>query len=188
MEELLATLSPSDRADLTTCVRKIQGILSAKERPSSAVRIVRATASQAVHARQLLNEYYRELTIVQKDTEDAIQDFLSRSDSALWIAYVNTVPAGCVALRPLSKPRSAAECKRLYVRARFRGQGIADALMDALEESAMKNGLSWIYLDTKDDLNAAITLYRRRGYMDCKRYNDNPQATIFLRKALTRKK
>jgi len=78
----------------------------------------------------------------------------------------------------------AGECKRLYVRPKARGRRIADKLLDALEDFARSNGLRWIYLDTYDDLKAAIALYRKRGYVPCERYNDNPQATVFLRKSL----
>jgi hypothetical protein len=33
-------------------------------------------------------------------------------------------------------------------------------------------------------LQAAIAFYERHGYLRCDRYNDNPQATIFMRKRL----
>jgi GNAT superfamily N-acetyltransferase len=63
-------------------------------------------------------------------------------------------------------------------------RGIAEALLDALEDHARASNLSWIYLDSKDDLLAAMTFYRQRGYQPCERYNENAQATIFLRRAL----
>jgi GNAT superfamily N-acetyltransferase len=91
---------------------------------------------------------------------------------------------GCVVLRKLDSIPFAAECKRLYVQPTARGHGTADKLMDALEDFALSKGLHWIYLDSYDDLKAAISLYRKRGYLSCKRYNDNPQATVFLRKNL----
>jgi len=53
---------------------------------------------------------------------------------------------------------------------------------DVQEEFARKAGLEWIYLDTYDDLKPAIAIYERRGYQRCERYNDNPQATLFMRK------
>ncbi len=59
--------------------------------------------------------------------------------------------------------------------------------MDAVENFARDKGLKWVYLDSHDGLKAAISLYRKRGYVQCKRYNDNPQATIFLRKNLGRR-
>jgi len=57
--------------------------------------------------------------------------------------------------------------------------------MQAAEDHARSVGLHWIYLDTKDDFTAAIALYKRRGYEEIPRFNDNPQATIFLRKSVT---
>ena len=47
-------------------------------------------------------------------------------------------------------------------------------------------GMRWMYLDTKPEFATAIALYRRRGYHECARYNDNAQATLFLRKDLSR--
>jgi ribosomal protein S18 acetylase RimI-like enzyme len=74
--------------------------------------------------------------------------------------------------------------KRLYVRPESRGQHIADRLLEALEEYAFEAGYRALYLDTKDDLVVAIHFYQRHGYGLCERYNDNPQATIFMRKDL----
>jgi GNAT superfamily N-acetyltransferase len=67
---------------------------------------------------------------------------------------------------------------------KYRRRGLAEALMQALETHALQVGYNAVYLDTKDDLHAAITLYGRLGYERCERYNDNPQATIFMRKFL----
>jgi ribosomal protein S18 acetylase RimI-like enzyme len=150
----------------------------------SPTRIVRATVSQAADAWILLNEYYSEVEVVQRDTPETVREFLTNPDSGLWIAYAGDMPAGCVVLRPLKVFQSSGECKRLYVRAQFRRRGIAEALLDALEDYAVKSSLSWVYLDSKDDLPVAIAFYRRRGYEPCERYNDNPQATVFLRKSL----
>jgi hypothetical protein len=36
----------------------------------------------------------------------------------------------------------------------------------------------------KDDLKTAIRFYRERGYEECPRYNENPQATVFLRRKM----
>ena len=66
----------------------------------------------------------------------------------------------------------------------FGESGAIHRLMDELEAFARETQMNWIYLDTYDDLKAAIALYIRRGYETCERYNDNPQATVFLRKKL----
>jgi GNAT superfamily N-acetyltransferase len=100
------------------------------------------------------------------------------------LAYLGEAAVGCVVLRMLDSIPLAGECKRLYVQPAARGHRIADKLLDAQEDFARSKGLRWIYLDSYDDLKAAIALYRKRGYTSCERYNENPQATIFLRKQL----
>jgi ribosomal protein S18 acetylase RimI-like enzyme len=147
-------------------------------------RIHRATAADLNDARHLLHEYFDVINVVLRDDDAAIRAFLNDASSAMWIAYVNDVPAACVAMRPLAEVPGATECKRLYVKPEYRRLGLADALMEALESHAAQAGHDAVYLDTKDDLIGAIKLYDRLGYERCARYNDNPQATIFMRKRL----
>jgi hypothetical protein len=39
-------------------------------------------------------------------------------------------------------------------------------------------------LDTTNEMVAAARLYERNGFVRCERYNENPQAAIFMRKRL----
>ncbi|WP_031494870.1 GNAT family N-acetyltransferase [Bryobacter aggregatus] len=126
---------------------------------------------------ELLEEYYDAIQVVQRDSEAQTEALFREPGNGVWVALLDGKAVGCVVLR-------AGECKRLYVQEAARGRGIADQLMQALEDFAREQGLEWLYLDSHDGLQAAIALYRRRGYLDCERYNDNPQATIFLRKRL----
>ena len=87
-------------------------------------------------------------------------------------------------LRPLEDLPRSGECKRLYVQPKARRRGIAGDLLTELERHALAAGLDWTYLDSKDDLLGALSLYRKRSYATCHRYNTNPQATVFLRKDL----
>jgi len=148
------------------------------------ISVLRATALQADAAFALIEEYYEAIGVVVRDDRAALEHYLAAPDSPIWIATVDALPAGCVMLRPLPQIALAAEVKRLYVRPAFRGLRLAHALMQAAEEYARRAGLHWLYLDTKDDLHAAIRFYLGTGYQSCPRYNDNPQATLFLRKRL----
>jgi GNAT superfamily N-acetyltransferase len=146
-----------------------------------AVRIVRLSEAND-DASRLLEEYYEAVSVVQRDTPEAIQQIITDASSGMWVAYLREKAVGCVLLRRLFSIPFAGECKRLYVRPEARGNGLAGALLDAQEAFARSKGLQWIYLDSYDDLKAAIGLYKERGYLPCERYNDNPQATVFLRK------
>ncbi|MDE1154622.1 MAG: GNAT family N-acetyltransferase [Acidobacteriaceae bacterium] len=132
----------------------------------------------------LLNEYYEAIDVTLRDTPETLSALLADPQNGLWLAYGDSAPLGCVVLRPLPSIPQALECKRLYVRPQARGIGLAAMLMHTLEDFAAEQGAQWIYLDSKDDLDAARALYRSLGYQPCERYNDNPQATIFLRKQL----
>jgi ribosomal protein S18 acetylase RimI-like enzyme len=141
-----------------------------------------------VDAFELIEEYYNLLDIMVRDNRDVIAHYVAENNSGIWVAYEVTdgkppKPVGCVLMRPLELDNSV-EVKRLYVRPGCRGAGVAQLLMKELELEAKLQGNHNIYLDTKDDLIAAINFYRRFGYIDCERYNDNPQATIFMRKSL----
>ncbi len=134
----------------------------------------------------LIEEYYDSIDVVVRDDRDTILHYaLDKESSGIWLAYSGDIAVGCVLLRPLpTVSATAVEVKRLYVKENFRGKGIPHALMGALEDCARDLQNEWIYLDTKDDLIAAIKFYEKFGYERCERYNDNPQATIFMRKHL----
>lgn len=135
-------------------------------------------------AQALLNEYYEAIQVIQRDTPADVRKIVEAPGSGVWLAYLGDEAVGCVVLRRLPSIPSASECKRLYVRPRARGNRIADRLLDAQEDYACSQGIDWIYLDSFDDLETAIALYERRGYERCARFNDNPQATLFMRKRL----
>jgi len=145
------------------------------------VRIVRLRAANN-DALEILKEYYEAVHVVQRDKPEDIQKIIEAPASGIWLAYSRDQVVGCVVLRKLQSAPLSSECKRLYVKPAVRGNRIADMLLDAQEEYARNQGLDWIYLDSYDDLKAAIALYERRGYKRCERYNDNPQATLFMRK------
>jgi GNAT superfamily N-acetyltransferase len=181
--------------------------------PSPAIAVHRATALEADIAFSLIEEYYEAIGVIVRDDRAALEHYLASPESSIWMAYApatggpasasggpsvgpyppapaaaptsaNATPAGCVMLRPLPEIPQASEVKRLYVRPAFRNLGLAHALMQAAEDHARREGQCWLYLDTKDDLHDAIRFYLSTGYTHCPRYNDNPQATIFLRKRL----
>lgn len=181
IRELLTNTSQQDREALVSSLSTVRSILSRSlQQP---LRVVRLTAPND-EAHQILDEYYEAVQVIQRDKPGTMQKLIDESDSGIWLAYLRDEVVGCVVLRNMPAIHHAAECKRLYVKPSARGHRIADALLDAQEEYARTQKIQWIYLDTHDGLKTAITLYDRRGYEPCKRYNDNPQATLFMRKRI----
>ena len=185
IHELLAPLNTEERAIFVQALGMARSLLS--RAAQSALRVVRLR-TLTPEASELLQEYYDAVNVVVRDTPGQVRKLIRARHGGLWLAYLGEAPVGCVVLRELQARTAAGECKRLYVRPSARGTGVASALMDALEQCAKAEGLRSIYLDTHDGLKAAINLYRKRGYQECDRYNDNPQATVFLRKQLRRSK
>ena len=147
--------------------------------------IRRATPDDFLAALELVKEYFETIGVWLRDSPSEFRDYLVGNDRGVWLAFAGLEPVGCIALHPLAMPPRSGEIKRLYVKPAHRRQGLAECLLNALEEFAVKiAGYEWLYLDTKDDLLSAIRFYELRGYQRCERYNANPQATIFMRKSL----
>ncbi|WP_322175503.1 GNAT family N-acetyltransferase [Acutalibacter caecimuris] len=79
-----------------------------------------------------------------------------------WVAYVDGFPAGCIAYR--KREDGAGEVKRLHVRQRYRGRGLSKSLLKTLESHARGQGCQKLYLDTRSNLEPAVSLYRAFGF------------------------
>ncbi len=146
--------------------------------------IYRASLEQAGAAYAIVCDYYEAAKVVARDSIAEFTHHYFGDRAGFWLAARGGQAIGCIALRPLAAMASSGEVKRLYVRPAERRQGIAEGLLQALESHAASVGYRWLYLDTTDEMTAAVHFYELQGYQRCPRYNDNPQATIFMRKEL----
>jgi ribosomal protein S18 acetylase RimI-like enzyme len=144
----------------------------------------RAAFGETNMAFGIVEEYYEAMRVVARDTQDEFARLYFENDAGIWLAWLEGKVIGCIALRVLPQFTDSGEVKRLYVRPQYRGRGIAVALHDALESYATGFGYRWLYLDSASNMVAAIRFYKAQGYEPCAKYNENPQATIFMRKQL----
>ena len=108
----------------------------------------------------------------------------ARPDGRLYLALVDGVPAGCIAMRRLSA--SCAEMKRLYVRDDYRGLRIGRLLVERVIDSAREIGCDTLVLDTLARMNRAQELYHRLGFVPTEAYYEGAYpGTVFLRLALS---
>ena len=155
---------------------------AAREHP---VAVRRVTADVATNLCSLVEEYYEAASVVLRaDRDRLLSAYVSNVDGGAWVATCGSEAVGCILYHPLPGMERAGEMKRLYVRPAFRRRHIAQTLLESLERFAANRGDEWLYLDTNDSLRAAIAFYERNGYQSCPRYNENPQATIFMRKRM----
>lgn len=89
----------------------------------------------------------------------------------IWIASTGARALGCVALRPMTP--EAAEMKRMFVEAEWRGRGVGRALVAALIAGARARGYRTVRLGTLDDMLAAQALYHSFGFAPVPRYRDD---------------
>jgi GNAT superfamily N-acetyltransferase len=107
-----------------------------------------------------------------------IEDF-SPPDGAYIVGFLDGTPACGGGIRALG--RSVAEVKRMYVAPAFRGRGLAQALLAALENAARDLGHRAVRLDSQA---ATWAMYRAAGYRQITDYNHNPHADFWGEKLL----
>jgi GNAT superfamily N-acetyltransferase len=64
--------------------------------------------------------------------------------------------------------------KRLFVRPRFRGTGLARTLVQRVIEEARGLSYTRIWLDTVPEMQSALALYRSFGFKPIGPYRHNP--------------
>jgi putative acetyltransferase len=98
------------------------------------------------------------------------------------VAYKNSQPAGIGALREYTN--DSIEVKRMYVQPEYRGEGIATAVLSALELWARELGFDICILETGKKQPEAISLYQRSGYSIMPNYGqyENVANSVCMRK------
>ena len=95
----------------------------------------------------------------------SLRPALAKGELLLWIARDERGVIGTVQLELCQKPngRNRAEVQKLLVHSRARLNGVGQALMKALLQSALQQQRGLLYLDTQAG-SAAEALYRSLGY------------------------
>ena len=78
------------------------------------------------------------------------------------------------------------EIKRMYVQPAARGQGLARAMLEALEQAALQHGCPWLTLESGPSQPEALGLYERHGFRRCGPYGDyrDDPLSVFMHKPL----
>jgi putative acetyltransferase len=108
---------------------------------------------------------------VEKLIAQAVAFFLIRHDGA---------PAGCGGVQLFGTEYG--ELKRMYVRPRFRGLGLAKAMLTHLAGYARERGVGLLRLETGIHQHEAIGLYEREGFRPIPpfgEYKDDPLSRFY---------
>jgi len=117
-----------------------------------------------------------------QSTKDA--ELLSPPTGIFVMALSDGAPVACGGVQTIASDLTYGEIKRMWVHDAWRGAGLGSRLLRHLEAAAADLGHDVVRLDTNDSLVEAIGMYRRSGYAEIERYNDNPYARHFFEKRL----
>ena len=147
------------------------------------------SAGDIAEARRLLEQYEASLDVdlrYQGFEQElaALPGAYAPPRGRLLLAADDSVPAGCVALRPLGD--DVCEMKRLYVSPAARGRRVGRLLAETVIREARLIGYCRIRLDTLPSMKEALALYRALGFEEIAPYYASPVAgTRFMELALT---
>ena len=106
---------------------------------------------------------------------DSFAQMYGPPGGAFLLAFMDGQVGGGVGLRTL-RP-GGCEMKRLYVYARYRGEGLGLRLCEALLQHGRALGYRYMRLDTLEQMTPAIALYARLGFTEIEPYCENPFPT-----------
>jgi putative acetyltransferase len=115
-----------------------------------------------------LDRYLLDLYPPDSSYRDSLQT-LSEANCKLLGAYRNGELIGIGAAKLMD---GYGELKRFYTPEAFRGQGVAECLIGALERWLFENGVEHARLETGVHQHAAIRFYRKMGYEPCERFGE----------------
>lgn len=130
------------------------------------IRLVDAENADFLALVQRLDEYYFEVV------GEVHRRYAKYNDphllDARMVAYQDGKAAGCGAWK--KKDDQTAEIKRIFVSKDFRRQGVASALIGALEQDAAAHGYTRAILETARTTDDSAALYHKLGYQEIAYY------------------
>ena len=113
--------------------------------------------------KDLFVEYVRSLGVSASLREfHELEDKYKGEGEALYIAFIDNKPAGCVALRNVDN--NTAAMKRLYVRPAFRHSSLGSNMAKLVVEDAREFGYKTLLLDSLPSMENAKELYTNLGF------------------------
>ncbi|MDQ6766238.1 MAG: GNAT family N-acetyltransferase [Candidatus Eremiobacteraeota bacterium] len=127
---------------------------------------VEAVRTATDEVRRLIDELDRGLgqEYLPEQRHGLSLDAIFQPHVRFFLARLDGVAVGCAGVALFA---TFGEVKRMYVRDRARGRGIAQALLSRIELETKNSGLDVLRLETGDRQFAAIRFYERAGFQRC---------------------
>lgn len=132
------------------------------------IEIKRTTAEN-----QHFVDLVQELDAYLKETDGDEHDFYNQFNGIgnikyCVVSYWNKEAIGCGAIKQFDD--SSMEIKRMFVRPKYRGKGIADSIITEFEDWAMDLNYEKCILETGNRQVEAVRFYQRMGYQRIPNY------------------
>lgn len=135
---------------------------------SISIKPVSVLDAEVVKLIEQLNTYQIGLYGIEKCNLESPESLHNHSAYMVG-AYADDILVGIGAIKLFD---SYGEIKRMYVVDNFRGVGISERILYALEDFAVRNGITKLCLETGRLQHAAIRLYRKCRYLEIERFGD----------------
>jgi len=179
---LLEALDEAKRGRLVTAMGEFERLIRA-----ASVEVA-PEAPDSADARRCLDAYFGELAARFEGGYDAGRDHSARADDLappaglFVVARLDGDPVGCGGLKRTDK--ATGELKRVWTAPSARGMGVARRVLRTLEAGSREMGLSTLRLGANRALTEAHALYRKEGFREIGRFNDNPYEHHWFEKRL----
>lgn len=176
---VLKPLNAPQRDRLLAAMAEVEALMTA------ASVTIGVEPADSEDARQCVEAYYRELDARFEhgfDPGSGGYGGAAAEAGCFLLARLEGRPVGCGMVRALDA--DTGEIKRMWIAPGMRGLGLSRRLLAALEDQARALGLTRVRLDTNRALAEAQSLYRKAGYREIARYNDNSYADHWFEKTL----
>ena len=109
---------------------------------------------------------------------DHLSEFYNSDDCQYYVAESDGKVIGGVGFAPLIWKDDTAELQKLYLTDAAKGRGIGYELINFIEDKMKAAGFKRSYLETHDNLQAAIHIYEKLGYSEIERPKEVVHSTM----------
>jgi DNA-binding MarR family transcriptional regulator/GNAT superfamily N-acetyltransferase len=176
----LEPLDPTERDRLTAAMGEVERLLK-----RGRVEIA-FTRPDSPDARRCLDAYFREIAerfdagFDPAEERSGPDDDLAPPGGCFVVARLEGAAVGCGGVKRIDE--KTAMIKRIWTAPSARGLGVARRVLRTLEGAARHAGVTILRLDTNRALKEAHALYRKEGFTEIPRFNDNPYAHHWFEK------
>ncbi|SKB83898.1 putative acetyltransferase [Lachnospiraceae bacterium] len=109
---------------------------------------------------------------------DRLSDLYDRDDCRYYVAETDGKVIGGIGFAPFAPMEDTAELQKLYLTDAAKGNGIGYELVNFVESKMRDAGFRQSYLETHNNLRAAIHIYENSGYHEIERPKEVVHSTM----------